>query len=83
MPSPRPSSPHAAPAFPERRVAHDVEEELMTHTYNAEVTRDGKWWMVAIPELDGLTQAQSSPRPNSWPANTSLSPSDFASTTWH
>lgn len=37
----------------------DVEEEPMTNTYNAEVTRDGKWWMVAIPEIDGLTQARS------------------------
>jgi hypothetical protein len=26
--------------------------------YRVEVTRDGKWWMVAIPELDGLTQAR-------------------------
>lgn len=26
--------------------------------YKAEVTRDGKWWMIAIPELDGLTQAR-------------------------
>jgi hypothetical protein len=27
-------------------------------TYDAIVTREGKWWMVAIPELDGLTQAR-------------------------
>lgn len=27
-------------------------------TYQAAVTRDGKWWMVAIPELNGLTQAR-------------------------
>ncbi|MEE2059281.1 HicB family toxin-antitoxin system [Rhodococcus artemisiae] len=29
----------------------------MTH-YKVEVTRDGKWWMVSIPALDGLTQAR-------------------------
>lgn len=23
------------------------------HTYKATVTRDGKWWMVEVPELDG------------------------------
>lgn len=27
-------------------------------TYKATVTREGKWWMVRIPELDGLTQAR-------------------------
>lgn len=26
--------------------------------YRVEVTRDGKWWMVAIPAIDGLTQAR-------------------------
>ena len=26
--------------------------------YEVTVTRDGKWWMVHIPELDGLTQAR-------------------------
>ena len=27
-------------------------------TYDAIVTRDGKWWMIEIPDLDGLTQAR-------------------------
>lgn len=27
-------------------------------TYSVTVTREGKWWMIAIPELDGLTQAR-------------------------
>lgn len=27
-------------------------------TYEVEVTRDGRWWMVSIPSLDGLTQAR-------------------------
>jgi hypothetical protein len=27
-------------------------------TYDIEVTRDGKWWMIHIPVLDGLTQAR-------------------------
>ena len=26
--------------------------------YTARVTREGKWWMIAIPEIDGLTQAR-------------------------
>ena len=28
-------------------------------TYEATVERDGKWWMISIPEIDGLTQARS------------------------
>lgn len=26
--------------------------------YLVEVHRDGPWWMVAVPAIDGLTQAQ-------------------------
>ncbi|HTQ22426.1 HicB family toxin-antitoxin system [Mycobacterium sp.] len=26
--------------------------------YKIEITRDGRWWMVHIPEFDGLTQAR-------------------------
>jgi hypothetical protein len=28
------------------------------HEYKIEIERDGRWWMVHIPELDGLTQAR-------------------------
>lgn len=28
------------------------------HEYAAVVTQDGPWWMVELPELDGLTQAR-------------------------
>lgn len=28
------------------------------HTYEIELYRDGRWWMVKIPEIDGLTQAR-------------------------
>jgi hypothetical protein len=28
------------------------------HEYKVEVTRDGRWWMIHIPEIDGLTQAR-------------------------
>ena len=26
------------------------------HTYEISIYRDGRWWMIRIPELDGLTQ---------------------------
>ncbi len=30
----------------------------MSTTYSATATRDGRWWMVHVPEVDGLTQAR-------------------------
>lgn len=30
----------------------------MNKTYAAQVSRDGKWWMIHLPEIDGLTQAR-------------------------
>ncbi|WP_407727555.1 hypothetical protein ACJEDT_26045 (plasmid) [Rhodococcoides fascians] len=30
----------------------------MTKAYVVDITWDGKWWMVAVPELDALTQAR-------------------------
>lgn len=26
--------------------------------YKAEVTREGRWWMIHVPEIDGLTQSR-------------------------
>lgn len=27
------------------------------HTYQVNVTRDGRWWMITVPELDGYKDA--------------------------
>jgi hypothetical protein len=31
---------------------------LNPHVYDIDVYRDGRWWMVKIPEIDGLTQGR-------------------------
>jgi hypothetical protein len=28
------------------------------HHYKVEVSRDGRWWMINVPEIDQLTQAR-------------------------
>ena len=28
------------------------------HEYKVEITREGRWWMVHIPAINGLTQAR-------------------------
>jgi len=28
------------------------------HEYKIEIVRDGRWWMVHVPEIDGVTQAR-------------------------
>lgn len=28
----------------------------MTHTYKAYVSRDGWWWIISVPEVNGLTE---------------------------
>lgn len=30
----------------------------MKREYKIEVSRDGRWWMIHIPEIDGVTQAR-------------------------
>lgn len=30
----------------------------MSKNYDVTVTRDGRWWMVGVPAIDGLTQAR-------------------------
>lgn len=30
----------------------------MKHEYKVEVTREGRWWMIHVPEIDQITQAR-------------------------
>jgi len=30
----------------------------MSTTYTATVAREGRWWMIAVPDVDGITQAR-------------------------
>ena len=31
---------------------------VMMHEYKIEIEREGRWWLVYIPDIDGLTQAR-------------------------
>jgi hypothetical protein len=31
---------------------------MMPEFFDIEVTRDGRWWMIYVPVIDGLTQAR-------------------------
>jgi hypothetical protein len=31
---------------------------MTARTYKATVTREGRWWMIHVPDIDGLTQAR-------------------------
>jgi hypothetical protein len=33
-------------------------KEVVMHQYKVEITREGRWWIVHIPQIDGLTQAR-------------------------
>lgn len=30
----------------------------MTHVYSATAEREGRWWLITVPELDAVTQAR-------------------------
>lgn len=30
----------------------------MTHEFKIEITRDGRWWMIHIPDISGVTQVR-------------------------
>lgn len=54
--------PRRTPRDQPRRLSHPAQSDEggrdQVRTYDARVTRDGKWWMIAIPGIDGLTQAR-------------------------
>jgi hypothetical protein len=35
-----------------------VNDDADVNEYKIEVIRDGRWWMIRIPDVDGLTQAR-------------------------
>jgi hypothetical protein len=39
-------------------VGVESQRAVPMHTYEIEVYRDGRWWMIDVPEIDQLTQAR-------------------------
>jgi len=42
---------------------------MLPMAYAVNVTRDGEWWMMAVPAIDGLTQARRLSDASGWPPN--------------
>jgi len=38
--------------------------------FDIEITHDGAWWSVQIPEIDAVTKVRRRETPSLWPANT-------------